>query len=166
MLRFDPDGWGKAFQEESNNLHYFLSSFKVAIVHHGATALKDGRSNRNVDILITVESLADLSAVMVRLQSKGYKLIDYENNPDYHLMVAPKKACGYGVTIRIMVYASKTYSRYNAFVALLKEHEQLLRQYNDFRDSITKKCGNNWKEYRTLKTDYINAMIDEYFKFE
>ncbi len=138
----------------------------MAIVHYGATAYKNGRSNRNVDILITVESLADLSAVMVRLQSKGYKLIDFENNQDYHLMVVPKKVYGYGVTIRIMLYASETYKRYNAFVTLLKEHEQLLRQYNDFRDNITRKCGKNWQAYRTLKTDYINATIDEYFKFE
>ena len=166
MLRFDPTGWGKTFAEEKNNLLYFLNNLKAAITHIGATAYKNGRSNRNVDILITVETLADLSAVTVRLQSKGYKLVNYENNQDYSLLVAPKKVLGYGVTIRVMLYASEIYNRYHAFATLLKEHEQLARQYNEFRDECNKKCGKNWQQYRTLKVDYINSLIDEYFKFE
>ena len=72
MLRFDPTGWGNTFKEEKNNLQYYLKNFKAAINHIGATSYKNGRSNRNVDILVTVETLSDLSAVIIRLQSKGY----------------------------------------------------------------------------------------------
>lgn len=166
MLRFDPTGWGKTFQEEKNNLQYYLKNFKIAINHFGATAYKNGRSNRNVDILVTVESLADLTAVVVRLQSKGYKLINYEDGHDCSTLVVPKKVLGYGVTIKVMVYASEIFNKYNAFITLLKEHEHLVRQYNEFRDELTRKCSSDWKSYRELKIDYINLLLEEHFKFE
>lgn len=167
MLRFDPEGWRETFLEEKNNLQYYLKNFKVAISHFGATAYKNGRSNRNVDILITVQDLKDLTAVVVRLQSKGYKLVVYEDeNHECSTLIAPKKVLGYGVTLKVMVYASSLYNRFNAFINLLKEHEHLIRLYNEYRDDIRYKCKNNWKEYRRLKIDYINLLIEEHFKFE
>lgn len=165
MLRFDPTGWRKTFEEERNNLQYYLKNFKLAINHIGATAYKNGRSNRNVDILITVETVADLSAVVVRLQSKGYKLVNYEEGHDISTLIVPKKVLGYGVTIRVVLYASEIYKRYNAFIALVKEHEHLVKQYNEYRDSLLRKCS-DWSSYRQLKIDYINLLLEEHFKFE
>ena len=166
MLSFDPTGWGETFQEEKNNLQYYLKGFKVAINHIGATAYKNGRSNRNVDILVTVESLADLTAVVVRLQSKGYKLVNYEEGHECSTLVVPKKVLGYGVTIKVMLYASEIFNKYNAFITLVKEHEHLVRHYNEYRDELTRKCGRDWKSYRKLKIDYINLLLEEHFKFE
>ena len=166
MLRFDPTGWRETFEEEKNNLQYYLKNFKIAINHIGATAYKNGRSNRNVDILITVESIADLSAIVVRLQSKDYKLIDYQEGHDISTLVAPKKILGYGVTIRVILYASEIYNHYNAFITLLKEHEHLVRQYNEYRDNLIHKVSGDWNKYRELKIDYINLLLEEHFKFE
>lgn len=167
MLRFDPDGWNETYKEEKNNLQYYLRSFKVAINHFGATAYKNGRSNRNVDILVTVNDLKDLSAVVVRLQSKGYKLVRYEEEGhECSTLVAPKKVLGYGVTIKVIVYASEIYNRFNAFMILLKEHEHLVRLYNEYRNDIAIKCGKNWKAYRKMKLDYISLLLEEHFKFE
>ena len=167
MLRFDPDGWNETFKEEKNNLQYYLRTFKVAINHIGATAYKNGRSNRNVDILITTVDLNDLTAVVVRLQSKGYKLIHYEEDGhECSTLVAPKRVLGYGVTIKVMVYASEIYKRFNAFSILLKEHEHLVRLYNEYRYDSLCKTGRNWKAYRKMKLDYIALLLEEHFKFE
>ena len=166
MLRFDPTGWGETFKEERNNLHYYLKDFKIAIVHFGATAYKNGRSNRNVDILITVENIADLSAVVVRLQSKGYKLVNYEEGHECSTLVGPKKILGYGITIKVILYASETFNRYHAFITLLKEHEHLVRLYNEYRYDLAIKCGRDWESYRQLKIDYINLLLEEHFTFE
>ena len=166
MLRFDPEGWKQTFVEEKNNLQYFLKNFKIAITHIGATAYKNGKSNRNVDIMITVDNMVDLSSIVVRLQSKGYKLINYEEGNDCSTLVVPKKVLGYGVTIKVLVYASDTYNRYNAFMTLLREHEHLIRSYNDYRDNIARKYRHDWQKYRQLKIDYINLLIEEHFKFE
>ena len=166
MLRFDPTGWGNTFKEEKNNLQYYLKNFKVSINHIGATSYKNGRSNRNVDILVTVETLSDLSAVIIRLQSKGYKLINYEEGQDVSTLIVPKKVLGYGVTIKVMVYASEIFNRYNAFITLLKEHEHLVKEYNKFRDELTRKYSRDYNTYRKLKIGYINLQLEEHFKFE
>lgn len=166
MLRFDPVGWTETYKEEKNNLQYYLKNFKIAITHIGATSYRNGRSNRNVDILVTVESLSELSAVVVRLQSKGYKLINYEEGQNVSTLIVPKKVLGYGVTIRVMVYASEIFNRYNAFITLLKEHEHLIREYNKFRDDLSHKYSRDYNTYRKLKIDYINLLLEEHFKFE
>ena len=164
-LRFDPFAWDKTFKEEKNNLLYYLSNFKVAIKHIGATAYTGGMSNRNVDILVTTTSFEDISSVQVRLQSKGYKLIPTDRT-DMVLLTGPKRINGYGVSIRIMEYASNIYNRFSAFETLLKEDHKRVTAYNKYRDEINIRCDRDFPKYQELKFNYINALIDEKFKFE
>lgn len=164
-LRFDPRGWDDAYNEEKNNLLYYLKGFQVGLKHIGATSYAGGMSNRNVDVLITTVSLQDISSVQVRLVSKGYKVID-STLPGLVTLVAPKKVEGYGVTVRIMEYASPIYNRFNAFDTLLREDQDRVTRYNEFRDEINLRCGPNFKKYQELKLNYIEALIDENFKFE
>lgn len=164
-LAFDPRSWDKTFEEEKNNLLFYLKDFKVAIKHIGATAYPGGMSNRNVDILIATVSMQDISSIQVRLQSKGYKVID-ATKPEIVLMVGPKKVGNHGVSIRIMEYASDIYSRYNAFEILMKEDHSRITSYNEYRDELNRTYANNFKQYQELKINYINALIDENFRFE
>ena len=165
-LEFNPRGWRETFIDEKNNLLFYLKDFRVSINHIGATAFTAGRSNRNVDVLLTVSSLADLHSVLVRLQSKNYKLVEQSPKGDFFLLVAPKKVLGYGVSVRLMEYASPIFVRYQAFITLLKEDNSRVLRYNDFRLELIERCGNNWEQYKQLKQDYIDMMIDENFKFE
>ena len=166
FLAFDPHGWREAFTDEKNNLLFYLKDYRVAINHIGATSFTGGRSNRNVDILLTVSNLADIHSVLVRLQSKKYKVAEQSDAGDYFLLVGPQKVLGYGVSIRLMEYASPIFNRYQAFVTLLKEDSSRVIRYNDFRAELVDKCGDDWKKYSQMKQDYINMMIDENFKFE
>lgn len=164
-LKFDPKGWDKAFQEEKNNLLYYLKNFKVAVKHIGATAYPGGMSNRNVDILIATTTFEDVSSVQVRLESKGYKVIS-SNQLGFILLKSPKKVQGYGISIRIMEYGSAIFNRYNAFDILLKEDLNRVTRYNKYRDEISYEYFYDFSKYQELKLNYINAMIDENFKFE
>ena len=166
FLFFDPKGWTETFIDEKNNLLYYLKDYKVAVSHIGSTSYPGGRSNRNVDLLVSVTSLKDLSSVLVRLQSKKYKLIESSDNGDLYVLVGPSKVLGYGVTVRLMEYASTIYNRYQAFASLLKEDQDKVRRYNEFRLELVEKYGANWVKYNRLKQDYINMVIDENYKFE
>ena len=164
-LKFDPRGWNAAYKEEKNNLLYYLKDFKVAIKHIGATAYPGGMSNRNVDILITTTSMQDISSVQVRLESKGYKLLD-SSSTDIVMLKSSRLVNGYGITIRIMEYASSIYNRYAAFEILLKENKHRITKYNKYRDDISVIYYTNFKKYQELKLNYINHLIDVHFKFE
>ena len=163
---FDPRGWRESFKDEKNNLLYYLKDYQVSITHIGATAYTGSRSNRNVDILVAVKSIVDLNSVLVRLQSKKYKVIEQSAKADFYVLVAPSKVMGCGVTIRLMDYASFVFNRYQAFITLLKEDRSKIYAYNDFRSELVNKCGSNWAMYNELKQNYIEALIDENFKFE
>lgn len=165
-LEFNPRGWRETFIDEKNNLLYYLKDFKVAINHIGATAYVAGRSNRNVDLLVTTTSLSDLQSVMVRLVSKKYKVIEQSHDGDFYLLVGPNKVQGYGVSVRLMVYASNIFNRYQAFITLLKEDNNRVLRYNDFRLELLETYGSDWQKYNQMKQNYINLMIDENYKFE
>ena len=164
-LRFDPRGWSETYEEEKNNLLYFLSGFQVGVKHIGATSYAGGMSNRNVDILIATQTMQDISSIQVRLQSKGYKLVD-STLPGLSTLVGPKKVNGYGITVRVMEYASMIYNRFNAFETLMKENQDRVTRYNEYREEISLRCGPDFQKYQELKLNYINGLIDEKFKFE
>ena len=164
-LRFDPRGWTEAFKEEKNNLLFYLKSFKVAIKHIGATSYAGGMSNRNVDILIATSTFEDISSIQVRLESKGYKVIS-KDQKDLVMLKSAKKVNGYGITIRVMEYASPIFNRFNAFETLLKENNRRVVAYNKYREEIYRRHYQNFDRYQQLKFNYINHLIDEKFRFE
>ena len=115
---------------------------------------------------MTVNNLADIQSVLVRLISKKYKVIEQSHSGDFYLLVGPNKVLGYGVSIRLMEHASPIFNRYQAFVTLLKEDHTKVEKYNSFRLALIDKCGKNWEMYNRMKRDYIDQLIDENFKFE
>ena len=165
-LRFDPKGWDATYIAERNNLLYLLSGFNFQIEQIGATSINSGRSNRNVDILIVVDSVLDLSSVTMKLQTAKYKLLDYLSDHEISTFVKQTKVNKYGVTLRVVVKASKWHLRINAFQIYLNENYQNIKRYNDFRAALSQKYKKDWKSYYRCKRDFINAVIDERFKFE
>lgn len=165
-LKFDPKGWQAAYLEEKNNLLYLLSRYDVKIEQIGATSIPSGRSDRNVDILVVAKSIPDMSSIAFKLQNSNYKVLDYLVTSESSALVKKTKVKGYGVTIRVVVNASKVHNRINAFQIYLKEEYSHIKKYNDFREELNKKFPNDWKSYYRRKRDYINATIDENFKFE
>ena len=165
-LKFDPSGWNDSFEDEKKTLLYYLKDFQITIKHIGATAYTGGRSDRNVDILILTKDIKDIFTIQTRLTSKEYKSVAIYNQSDLVVLVKKVKVLGYGITIRIMEYGSDIYSRYYAFMTLMKDDSGLIHRYNSYRYELKLKCGRNWKEYFKLKQDYIEMTINERCKFE
>ena len=165
-LKFDPNGWKKSFEEEKINLLFALKDFSVSIKHIGATAYTNGRSDRNVDILLLTKDLKDIYTIQMRLCAKGYKSIEEYSQQDLQVLVKKTKVGGYGVTIRIMEYGSPIHTRYYGFMMLMKDDSGLIHRYNAYRYELQQKCGKDWKKYHELKQDYIEMTIDERCRFE
>lgn len=73
VLSYKHEDWEKAFLMERDNLIFLLPQYKMNIEHIGATAIKNCRSFRNVDILIAVSNFADVYTIAMLLASKEYK---------------------------------------------------------------------------------------------
>ena len=165
-LKYDPKGWVKSYSTEKNNLLFFLSGIKFDIEHFGATSIPYCHSNRNVDILIVAQSIADVSLITARLQTQKYKFLTFLSTPEFSMLVSPKKVEGYGISIRVVLNGSVTHQRLIAFKDYLLDHISHVRHYNDFRETLSAKCGDDWKSYYRIKKSYINEIIDSNFKFE
>lgn len=165
-LKFEPRGWSKAYIEERNNLLFLLNNFKCEIRHIGATALATGRSNRNVDIMVIAHSLIDLSTIAFTLENHKYRPLEHLSSSEVYSFVGPKKVNGYGVTIRVILFASYAYNRFISFELYLKGNNKRIEKYNDFREALYIKYKKDWKSYYKRKQDYINDIIDQNFKFE
>lgn len=165
-LNYNPRAWEKAFKEEKNNLLYFLANKKVTIEHIGATSIANCRSNHNVDILISVPKMPDIYTIEALLLSKGYREIKEFSTKDCLVLVKKSKVLDQSITIRIAEYASMIFNRIHAFKIVLKDEYDRVQRYNAFREELLDQCGKNWRKYHRIKVDYINSMIDEYFRFE
>ena len=165
-LRFDPKGWDATYIAEKNNLLYLLSCFNFKVEQIGASSINSGRSNRNVDIMIVAESIPDVYSIVAKLQTAKYKSLDYLSDSEIVTLVKQTKVNGYGITLRVVANASRWHLRINAFQIYLNENYQNIKRYNDFRAELSHKYHHDWKSYYRCKRDFINAAIDERFKFE
>ena len=165
-LRFDPKGWDATYIAEKNNLLYLLSGFNFKVEQIGATSINSGRSNRNVDIMVVAESIPDVYSIVSKLQTSKYKSLDYLSDSEIVTLVKQTKVNGYGITLRVVANASRWHLRINAFQIYLNENYQNIKRYNDFRAELSRKYRHDWKSYYRCKRDFINAAIDERFKFE
>ena len=165
-LEFRPEEWDKAFISERNNLLFLLPQFKINVEHIGATSVNGCRSFRNVDILVSTHNFIDIHTIGMLLESKEYREIKEQSTVDCVVLVKKKKVNKMGVTVRVVEYASKTYSRIMAFKVLLQENYSRVVNYNNFREGLITKVNFDIAKYNEIKYDYINQQVDENFKFE
>ena len=166
-LEYHPVDWDKAFTSERDNLLFLLPQFKVNVEHIGATSVNSCRSFRNIDILISTHDFKDVHTIAMMLCSKEYKELKDLSTLDCVVLVKKYKINKrYGVTVRVVQYASETYNRYISFKLLLKDSYDRVQKYNFFREQLFKQVNCNITEYNKVKYDYINSLIDDYYKFE
>ena len=166
VLQYHPVMWEKAFISERDNLRFELPKFRVTIEHIGATSVNNCRSFRNVDILLSVHNFEDIFTVAMILGSKDYRELRDLNTIDCVVLAKKTKVYGFGVTVRVVQYASNFYNRINCFQIYLKESRARVLRYNEYREVLFEKVHRNIAEYNRIKYDYINSIIDENFKFE
>ena len=166
VLSYKHEDWQKAFLMEKDNLIFLLPQYKMNIEHIGATAIKNCRSFRNVDILIAVSNFADIYTIAMLLASKEYKELPELGNMNCRVLTKKHKVNNCGVTVRVVEYASETYNRFIMFKVLLNEDFEKVQGYNYFRENLLTKVNFDIAEYNRIKYDYINSFIDEACKFE
>lgn len=165
-LRYDPQGWEDTYITERNNLLYLLSNFDFTIEQIGAGSVTNGRTNRNVDILIAADSIPEVSSIASKLETYGYKPLHYLSHHEISTLVKRTRVKGYGVTIRVVNKASIIHNRIKAFMLYLNENYGHIEKYNEFRLNLYLKYQKNWKLYYKHKMDYISMVLKENFKFE
>ena len=90
-LDYHPTEWDRIFKKEYNNIHFLLPDMKIYVEHIGATSINGCRSFRNVDVLVSTQSFADIYTAKMLLCIDEYKelptgqfeLIDIKDEYEY-----------------------------------------------------------------------------------
>ena len=166
-LEYHPTDWDKVFASERDNLLFLLPQYKINVEHIGATSINNCRSFRNVDILVSTHDFKDVHTIAMLLCSKEYKELKELSTVDCVVLVKKYKVnTKYGVTVRVVQYASDIYNRIISFRLLLKDSYDRVQKYNIFRENLFKQVGCDITKYNQVKYDFINQQIDEFYKFE
>lgn len=165
-LEYHPSEWVKIFKSEYSNIHFLVPDLKYNVEHIGATSINSCRSFRNVDILISTSSLADIYTIAMLLGVSEYKELKELSTEDCVVMIKKKKYKKIGVTIRIMEYGSTKYVRFKAFKQLLQSDYNFVIKYNYFREELFKTVNFDITKYNEGKINYIESQLNEHFKFE
>lgn len=165
-FEYQPEKWSDAFNQEKINLKFILGDIKVSIEHIGATSIPVCMSAKNVDILLSINDIIDATTVQNLLCNREYRLVPQYSDVDCLVLVKKTKVLGYGITLRIMQYASQRYNEFKAFKTYLMEDRSRVRAYNRFREELLKKCGADFETYRLTKQNYIEGIVKENFRFE
>ena len=166
LLSYDIEKWKTAFNQEKTNILFLLPNYKVNVEHIGATSVNNCRSFRNVDILVSTSNFADIYTIAMILGTKDYKELNELSDLNCRVLARRNKINGCGVTIRVVEYASLTYNRFISFKLYLNDSYEHVQKYNYFREALFEKTNHNISEYNKIKYDYINAVLDENYKFE
>ena len=159
IVPYDPS-WKSAYASESALLQQVFSETNATIEHVGSTAVEELGSKPTIDIMLGLDSLADLPQRIEGIEELGYGYMpDYElETPErrffrkprigerrYHLHCVCKDTDFYRDHIIF-----RDYLRFNADAA---------REYLALKESLVSRLGHDRKSYTDGKTNFIHQIL-------
>ena len=163
LLNFN-NNWKIYFERERDYLIAALGSIKYENIEHiGATSVVLCKTAGTIDLLLSIKNKIDFITVKNVIIRKGYQVIENLSNYDKEVFFVRRNKYGKIVaTIRLVEYCSDEYNRIVSFKYYLRQSEQHVKRYNDFRETLIKKCGRNYKKYQSVKADFIESVLNEF----
>ncbi|MSU55935.1 MAG: GrpB family protein [Candidatus Taylorbacteria bacterium] len=141
------------FQEMKEKI-LALSRRKLQIEHIGSTAVKGLGGKGIIDISIGIRHWSESSDVLKILNKLGFKHFhDKENNT---IFVSTKARCEEGeYHVHISRIGTMRYTHTLEFRDFLRAHPAEVKNYQQIKKGIFKKCKGDRKLYKQLKNNYF-----------
>ena len=147
------------FLEEKARLEKVLPE-DTTIEHVGSTAV--GIEGKNiVDILVGVESQAEMAKVRNILAENGY-VEGHDTHPDRIFMATRSGETGEGdFHVHICPRRANTYQDMILFRDYLREHPDTAQEYAAEKHKCAKQAGFDRKKYKALKSKYVEKLLEK-----
>ena len=153
--------WRGYFEKEKAILLNALKGYKIDKVEHiGATSVVLCNTAGTIDLLLSIPSKMDMFTIKNILLRQGYLYNDSMSNNDVFLFYRKDKNNNVLSTIRLVEFASETYNNIKLFKFYLKEKDEHVIKYNEFRYSLATTCHGDYAEYEKGKKAYIESIIE------
>lgn len=137
----------------------------ISIEHVGSTALKNVDGKGIIDILIGVKDIDELYKFKDKLISAGYFSSENNNHGDYIFLASSESETTIGdYHIHLALFNSKKFNDYINLRNYFNNNPDKAKEYSDLKYKLAKLTGNNRREYKRLKSEYIEAILEKFNK--
>ena len=153
MFRFYKfsESWSAFFQKEKAILSNALSDQKISKIEHiGATSVVLSNTAGTIDILLSIPSALDLFTFKNLLSVRGYFFVADKSSNTVFFFLRRDENGHIVATVRLVEFASDDYNKFKLFKFYLKEKDEHVLKYNDFRYTLAVNCNGDRQEYAKL----------------
>ena len=156
LEKYNPN-WKKVFKEEKGTLSKILGDVAIEIEHIGSTSIEGLSAKPIIDIAVAINNLKDFEKIRSLFENEPYS-IKKDSNCDEILV---RKGTEENRThfIHIMELNSKRYKDTILFRDYLRNHKNVLKEYEKLKKELASKYANNRKLYTSSKNDFIQEVI-------
>ncbi|MEI5908756.1 GrpB family protein [Bacillus spongiae] len=156
--------WGKLFDKEKNLLYSLIGKHTIEIQHIGSTAISGIYAKPIIDIMIGVQSIADIEMFDQNLlKTHGYfhlqrvrmngkvvfaKFMDLENLTKTHIL-------------HIVEYNGDWWNKHISFRNYLRENSEAAREYEELKLSLALKYPHDERTYTDKKKRFVDEILSK-----
>lgn len=155
LTDYDPR-WPEYFRVEADRLRAGLGTLVKDVAHVGSTSVPGMIAKPLIDVMVGLNTLADIAAAIPIMQSLGYEYKGEFGVPDRHFFVL-----GDPTTHHVhMVFHGGPFWRLNClFRDHLRDNPGEARAYETLKRELAAKFANNRESYTKGKDSFIRSML-------
>jgi len=157
IVPYDPD-WPRRFEEERRILAAAFAGSDVVVEHVGSTAVPCLGAKPVIDVLVGLQTLAEVERRIPVLEAAGYEYVQqYERQlPDRRYFRKPRMGPR-AVHVHCVVTGSDARTRHLAFRDYLRAHPESAAAYYDLKRDLALRVSK--EQYTEAKGPFIDAIL-------
>lgn len=155
VVDYDPE-WVDAYEKEERQIRNATGEYLEEIEHIGSTSVPGLAAKPVVDIVAGVETLEDADRCIEPLQTLGWNYVPEleESIPDRRYF-RKMDSGNHTHHLHMVETTSNWWNRHILFRDYLREHPEVVREYEDLKRELAEQHRWNVSEYTGAKTDFI-----------
>jgi glutamate-rich protein grpB len=152
----------KKFKEIKQKLEDEINK-NIEIIHVGSTSIPSIKYGKNIiDILIGAKDKKEFAEIAKILESINYIPSDKSKTEEYQFFSSTKEETKSGdIHIHLVLKDTNKYKEFILLKQYLLENKKEAIAYSNFKQKLIAEKINDRKEYKRLKSEYVDKIIEK-----
>ena len=152
----------KKFKEIKQKLEDEINK-NIEIIHVGSTSIPSIKYGKNIiDILIGAKDKKEFAEIAKILESINYIPSDKSKTKEYQFFSSTKEETKSGdIHIHLVLKDTNKYKEFILLKQYLLENKKEAIAYSNFKQKLIAEKINDRKEYKRLKSEYVDKIIEK-----
>lgn len=157
LVKYNPK-WPEQFEEEKRLILKTFQDFTIQVEHVGSTSISGVSAKPIIDIMVGIESLAEVDRYI-----ELFKTIGYDFNPEWEDRFPERVALyksdnGNKIHLYIVEFNTDYWLRHIQFRDYLREHPEVAKEYNKLKEELAKKYRDDQAAYTSGKSKFFKEI--------